>query len=348
MVFAASFILGFPVGVLLRRLGVVDRPNVRSSHERPTVRGGGIAIMAAVILGAFFARRPTTDGILIPLVGIAVFLAVLSFWDDLRSLPPAIRFGGHAAAALALLALLGWPHLKIEISQTHSIEPWTWCGFILMFLWLTGYTNAFNFMDGINGIAAGQGIITASGTALIIGWVTGDWNSPVVMGTVVVGGACAGFLPHNFPRARMFMGDVSSAPLGFLLAALALWIACDFGWWLLIPLGLLHANFVLDTGITLVRRLLRGERWYEAHREHFYQRLIRAGESHTFVTLLEMGLQLVVLGLMVVYLQSGAISRIGLIVAVIAVWICFFAYCEREFRGKAEIGQAESRNPIKC
>ena len=82
----------------------------------------------------------------------------------------------------------------------------------------------------------------------------------------VVAGAAAGFLPHNFPRARMFMGDVSSAALGFVLAGLAVWLGLEQGWWLLIPLGLLHANFILDTGITLGRRLLGGERWFAAHR----------------------------------------------------------------------------------
>jgi UDP-N-acetylmuramyl pentapeptide phosphotransferase/UDP-N-acetylglucosamine-1-phosphate transferase len=156
--------------------------------------------------------------------------------------------------------------------------------------------------------------------------------SPPVLLSLVIAGACAGFLPHNFPRARMFMGDVGSAPLGFLLAALVVWIARDYGWWLLIPLGLLHANFVLDTGLTLARRVLRGERWYEAHREHFYQRLIRAGKSHPFVTGLEMALQGVVLGLMVLYLHASVPARVGLIAVVILVWLAFFAYCERLFR----------------
>ena len=165
-----------------------------------------------------------------------------------------------------------------------------------------------------------------------------------MLGAVVIIGACAGFLPHNFPKARMFMGDVGSAPLGFLLAFLALWAAKEQGWWLLVPLALLHVNFVLDTGITLVRRVLRGEKWYDAHREHFYQRLIRSGKSHVFVTGCEMGLQLLVLGLMVAYLKSNPPVRVGLIGLVLLIWLVFFAYCEREFKNKAEIGKAESRN----
>jgi UDP-N-acetylmuramyl pentapeptide phosphotransferase/UDP-N-acetylglucosamine-1-phosphate transferase len=130
----------------------------------------------------------------------------------------------------------------------------------------------------------------------------------------------------------MFMGDVGSAPLGFLLAVLTLWLARTVGPWLVIPLALLHANFFLDTGITLCRRVLRGERWHEAHREHFYQRLIRSGKTHAFVTGLEMALQAVVLGLMVLYLFAGTPIRVGLATLVVLLWLAFFAYCERSFR----------------
>jgi len=133
-------------------------------------------------------------------------------------------------------------------------------------------------------------------------------------------------------NARMFMGDVGSAPLGFLLATLVLWLSRDHGWSLLIPLVLLHANFVLDTAITLARRILRRERWYSAHREHFYQRLVRSGKTHTFVTLWEMGLQVVVLLLMVAYLYVGPGAGVGLIIAVIAIWLLFFWYCECQFQ----------------
>ena len=113
---------------------------------------------------------------------------------------------------------------------------------------------------------------------------------------------------------------------------LVLWLAMEAGAWLLIPLTLLHANFVLDTGITLLRRIFRGERWYDAHREHFYQRLIRSGKSHPFVTGLEMILQIVVLGLMVLYLHASLPVRVGLAALVVLIWLAFFGYCECSFR----------------
>jgi UDP-N-acetylmuramyl pentapeptide phosphotransferase/UDP-N-acetylglucosamine-1-phosphate transferase len=146
--------------------------------------------------------------------------------------------------------------------------------------------------------------------------------------SLVVAGAALGFLPHNFPSARMFMGDVGSAPLGFLLAALVLWQAEAAGWWLLVPLGLLHANFVFDTGITLVRRIFRSERWYEAHREHFYQRFVRAGKTHPWVTLGEAGLQILVIGLLVLYLRASVEARILLAVVVLAIWMAYFCWAE--------------------
>jgi UDP-N-acetylmuramyl pentapeptide phosphotransferase/UDP-N-acetylglucosamine-1-phosphate transferase len=203
---------------------------------------------------------------------------------------------------------------------------------LLGFLWIVGYTNAFNFMDGINGLAAGQAVVTGFGMALLGGMAPNGYHSTPVLWSVAIASAALGFLPHNFPQARMFMGDVGSAPLGFWLAVLVLWLAMNAGAWLLVPLVLLHANFVLDTGITLLRRMMRGERWYAAHREHFYQRLVRSGKSHTFVTSLEMALQGVVLGLMVLYLHASAPVRVGLIALIILVWLAFFVFCEISFR----------------
>ena len=330
----SSFALGYPVANGLRRLGVIDRPNERSSHHAPTVRGGGIAIMLVVLLGALVLGR--TSAVTLVLSALSLGLAALSFWDDLRPLPAAVRFGGHALAALGVLHVLNWPRFSFDLISQPGVAWSALASGLFLFLWLTGYTNAFNFMDGINGLAAGQAIVTGLGMALLGSVASGQWS--VVSGqwsvllSLIIAGAALGFLPHNFPNARMFMGDVGSAPLGFLLAALVLWIARDYGWWLLIPLGLLHANFVLDTGLTLARRILRGDRWYEAHREHFYQRLIRAGKSHPFVTGLEMALQGVVLGLMVLYLHASVPVRVGLIAVVILVWLAFFAHCERLFR----------------
>lgn len=270
------------------------------------------------------------------LVGVCTLaLAVLSFFDDLKSIRVAIRLGCHLIAALVVLFVLGFSSITLGFSPDIGLLVPAALSGLLGCLWIVGYTNGFNFMDGINGIAAGQAAITGMGMALLVGLASGDFSSTPVLLSLTIAGAAIGFLPYNFPTARMFMGDVGSAPLGFLLSVLVLWLANIAGTWLLIPLALLHANFVLDTAITLVRRIARGDKWHQAHREHFYQRLVRSGRSHAFVTGWELGLQCFVLALMLLYLQVGVPLRIGLIVVVILIWLTFFVFCEFSFRRAA-------------
>jgi UDP-N-acetylmuramyl pentapeptide phosphotransferase/UDP-N-acetylglucosamine-1-phosphate transferase len=258
------------------------------------------------------------------LIGSSICLAAVSFVDDLKELPAGIRFCFQSLVAFNALWVLGIPFVG---------SIWHWPSAALLFLWIVGYTNAFNFMDGINGIAAGQAMITGFGMAALA-LANAHVSSPPVIGfSLVIAAAAAGFLPHNFPKARMFMGDVGSAPLGFLLAATAIWIAQEVGWHLFPALVLLHANFVLDTGITLVRRFRKGERWYEPHREHFYQRFIRAGRSHESVTAWEMGLQSLCVLLLVIHVRlSGYAGKLLPAMAVVAVWLIFFGTAELQFR----------------
>lgn len=327
-----SFLLCFPVYRLLERQGIVDRPNARSSHSTPTVRGGGLAIVITIALSALWVDARIGATPLVWFVGATVMLAVVSFFDDLKGVPAIVRFGTHALAAVIALHALGWPVLAIAVSPEWSFTLPFAISLLVGFLWLAGYTNAFNFMDGINGIAAGQAVLAATGYCVVACAAGAAWTDAPVLFSAAIAGAAAGFLPHNFPKARMFMGDVSSAPLGFLLAADALWIASTYGMWLLIPLALLNANFVLDTGITLARRILRGERWYDAHREHFYQRLTRAGRSHRFVTSWVIALQIGVVALMYFYVHASPAGRVWSTLAVAGCWLAFFLCCELQFR----------------
>jgi Fuc2NAc and GlcNAc transferase len=340
LIAVASYLLGFPVAKILTRLGALDQPNARSSHLQPVVRGGGMAMAGGAFL-LVFCGFPLPWGVTSVMLSAALGIGVVSFCDDIKSVGASIRFGCHSAAAIAALVALHFSGLGLGLGSSGIPLPVMALLWLLGFLWMVGYTNAFNFMDGINGLAAGQAIMTGFGMALLGSLAGGQWpvvssqwsavSSPILW-SLAIASAALGFLPHNFPQARMFMGDVGSAPLGFCLAMLTLWLAMEAGIWLLIPLALLHANFVLDTGITLVRRILRGERWYDAHREHFYQRLIRSGKSHPFVTGLEMALQLVVLGLTVLYLHASNPGRAGLAALVVLIWLAFFGYCEDSFR----------------
>jgi UDP-N-acetylmuramyl pentapeptide phosphotransferase/UDP-N-acetylglucosamine-1-phosphate transferase len=331
-----SWLIGFPVYRLLSRLGLLDNPNARSSHAVPTVRGGGLGIVVIVlVLGGVAGLHPPSV-LSVAWLLLALGLAVVSFLDDIRSLPWKVLFGTHGLVSAAFLYALarrgGFDGLSFPLASGLGI---------VLFLFLAGYANAFNFMDGINGIAASQAAVTSLGTIAVAVAAGVSFSHPALVLAAIIAGAAAGFLPHNFPRARMFMGDVGAVFMGFGLAAIAVWIAEDQGWWLLVPLGCLHANFILDTAITVVRRIMRGEVFHQAHREHFYQRLVRAGWSHTRVTLTEAALQIVVAVALTLGVTQGPRVMIWMVPVVCGIWLGFFGFCERTFvrheERKAEI-----------
>ena len=326
-----SLISGWLVYPLLVRWNVIDRPNERSSHVHPTARGGGIGFLAVILIGFGIWAAETGHVQYLPILIAAFVVAVVSFVDDLRSLSAGLRFGCHGLAAGTALWVLERNGLLADLGLPNTVAVRA-LALAVMFVWIVGYTNAFNFMDGINGISAMQGVICALGAVTLAMLEGVPADSPPLVLLVVIAGANAGFLPHNFPGARMFMGDVGGAPLGYLLAAATLWLGAAGGWGLFIPLMLLHANYVLDTGITLLRRILRGDKWYSAHREHFYQRLQRAGRSHVTVTLVEAALLLISVGLLASLTNCGLGARVAVMTLVVCKWLVFFAYAEREFQ----------------
>jgi len=326
-----SFGLGFPTWRLLVSRNILDKPNDRSSHARPTARGGGVAILGAIGLGALALGSFPPEPVLLLAVAVAWALGAVSFADDMRGVSAGVRFGCHAVAAAGMLAALAWSDgLFANLGEGVPMAARVVLGSAL-FLWICGHTNAFNFMDGINGIAGFQGFLTAAGMIVLSGLHTGEWFSPPQRLCALIAGGCLGFLPHNFPKARMFMGDVGSAPLGFLLAFALVWLCRRHGWELLAPLALIHANFVLDTGITLGRRVLRGEKWHLPHREHFYQRLIRAGRTHAFVSSSEALLVAACVGILALSLAGGILVKTLAYFGVLAVWGIFFLRIERVF-----------------
>ncbi len=334
LAFVLSYLLGFAARAVLARYGVVDLPNQRSSHDTPVMRGGGAAVLVAAAIAAALSTPPQSAPGFYWVALAGLVLAVVSFLDDLRSLPQVIRLGVQAGAAIIALAALG----LAGAARLHPLFA-AILGIAGSF-WIVGYTNAFNFMDGVNGMAGMQAVVTGVGTALVAVAAGGSRDHPAVVLATVIAGAGAGFLPHNFPRARMFLGDVGSAPLGFLLSVLAFWLARDLGWYLLGAFGLLHANFVLDTAITLVRRIMKGERLLESHRDHFYQLLVRAGKSHRFVTAWEGALQVVVLLVVLASVRMGWAGRAAAVGIVFAIWLTFFAYAGLTFRRRSNAADA--------
>ncbi len=252
------------------RSRLIDEPGERRSHSQATPRGGGIAIVAALLAAAIALglRFPAQASLALAFaVGLAA-VAGIGWIDDHRPLSPWLRLVVHALAA-AVLGAAVW----------HSSGSW-WLG-LAGFVLAVGLVNVWNFMDGINGLAASQAALVALGLA----WAGGPVWSWLALALL---GACLGFLPFNFPRARIFMGDVGSGALGYAVAALTVFAAARLGpysgAWALAALLPPLAAFLVDSSLTLLGRVRRGERWWTPHTQHAYQSWARRS-GHARVTL---------------------------------------------------------------
>lgn len=270
----ASWVLVGTIRTLALRRGVLDIPNARSSHVRPTPRLGGVGIVAAVVVPvvAVAAGAGLLTREIVVVLALATTVSLVSLLDDLRGLPAVTRLLVHLATAALAVAYLG--PLDVVVPGVTGGVARSAVAHGLTVVWIAGFINAFNFMDGTDGIAAGQAIVAATGWGIAGWWL----NEPglALLGAAVAA-ASAGFLPHNWSPATIFMGDVGSAFLGFLLATLPLLVDS--------PRPLLTAwlpvwPFVFDTTITLARRAHRGENLLAAHRSHLYQRLTQSGWPH--------------------------------------------------------------------
>lgn len=317
-------VLMTPAIQLLLWFGITDKPNARSSHSAPVVRGGGVLPICVFIVDAAFAgaSHPITTSWL---AGLA-FVATVSFVDDVRSLPAIFRMAIHGLAAAVVMLSLAPPGVILG-GGAHALLL-----FGIGVATIVGYTNAFNFMDGINGLAALQAILAGVGTAMVAISAGLSPSHPAVIFAWSAAGVAAGFLPYNFPKARVFMGDVGSASYGFIFSTLTVWLWLELGWRVGLLVAGLHLCFILDTGVTMLRRLLRRENVLRAHREHFYQRAVRSGLSHQQVTLRMMGIQLVitVASAVVAHLNLGAWHWF-VFAAAWMLWGLLFATFEHSF-----------------
>jgi UDP-N-acetylmuramyl pentapeptide phosphotransferase/UDP-N-acetylglucosamine-1-phosphate transferase len=299
------------LGGLLSPLGrriMLDRPNERSLHEQPVPRSGGIAIAAGVAAAAAASPIVTTQAVGI-MLGIALALAALSLADDIYTLPTLLRFGAHLAAAGAAVSLL------IGVS-----EP---LHFVLLVLAVAWYANLYNFMDGSDGLAGGMAVF---------GFGAYTWaahqagHAGLTTASVSVAAASLAFLLFNFHPARLFMGDVGSVPLGFLAGALGVLGWRDGVWPLWFPV-LVFAPFVCDATLTLAKRLLRRERVWQAHKDHYYQRLVRMGFGHRGAAWIEYAAMAGCAATALLFraadtaMQAGALGAAVIILIAIALWI---------------------------
>lgn len=258
---------------------LLDIPNERSSHQVPTVRGGGISIVVCALLGALllWLGGAISTEFTIAWIGGALLVAAIGWLDDHGHVAPAWRALCHFAAALWAVAWLdGLPALIVG----DGVIVLPWIGHILAILGTVWLINLFNFMDGIDGIAGAEGVFVGATGGLLL-WLSGAEGLGTL--SLILAAACCGFLIWNWPPAKIFMGDVGSGALGFFIAVLALAGEREGATPLLVWL-ILCGVFVCDATYTLLRRLVFRERWYAAHRSHAYQRLVQMGWSHRSVT----------------------------------------------------------------
>jgi len=282
--FFASYFTVKGIRILTKHRYIIDYPNERSLHEKPIPKGGGISIVFLTLIGFWMlyiidSSFHRVDWLIYFSLG-ALLIAAISFIDDIYSVRNTIRFVIHCFAAIIIVWGIGYVD---ELSVPFGKDVYFGIvGIILTILFIAGLTNAYNFMDGIDGIASLQGILAGIGWG-VIGYV---YTEPfILLLGLLVASVTAGFFVHNWHPAKIFMGDVGSAFLGFVFASVTI-MAFKLDP-LLFYVGILFVwPFIFDTIYTLFRRLIRGENIFIAHRSHLYQRLVIAGWNHTSVTLL--------------------------------------------------------------
>ena len=236
-----------------------DIPNDRSLHVRPTPRVGGWGIVPVSVVAMLIVAPSLWFAAL-----ATAFLAAVSQIDDRRGLPARVRFAAHLIAVAALVALF-----------PAAVSWWALCALAFLMIWLV---NLYNFMDGADGLAGGMALFGFAGYAA--GALLSDHPMPeLALASLAVAGAALGFLFFNFHPARIFLGDAGSISLGYLAGALGYWGWRGGAWPVWFP-ALVFAPFIGDASVTLARRLARGEKFWQAHREHYYQRMVRSGVGH--------------------------------------------------------------------
>lgn len=298
---------------LARRLE--DHPNERSLHVAPTPRVGGLGLVPAALSFAAAVATPPLAAIL----AAAFFIALVSFADDLRSLPVAVRLPAHfSAAAVAVLALGGSP----GVGWSEAIAA------VIAIAWMT---NLYNFMDGSDGLAGGMAVVGFGALALAAG-ASGD--TALALAATAIASASAGFLFHNFPPARVFLGDSGSVCLGFLAGALGVLGVAASSWPAWFPL-LVFSPFIVDATFTLARRLWRREKVWKAHRSHAYQRLVLSGWSRRRLALWAYALMLASAASALAALRSGPEGRSAILVAWLAIYFLLLVAVERRTKAQA-------------
>jgi len=300
----AALAVGWLARTRLSKLAI-DQPNARSLHTTPVPRTGGIGLLLGAVAGWILAEPAFS----VMLWCAATLVIAISLLDDLHGLSAAIRLAAHlSAATLVAVGLLGNESLLLT------------AGAVLAIAWMC---NLYNFMDGSDGLAGGMAFFGFMAYAAAA-WFAGSTQFALI--NIAISAAAAGFLIHNFHPAKIFLGDAGSVTIGFFAATFGLigWVQHDWAWWF--PF-MVFSPFVIDASVTLLRRLLSGARVWEAHRDHYYQRLVQLGFGHRNTALMEYAMMVgsAVAGLWAMTLpetmQYSVLTVTAVIFLLVIVWI---------------------------
>jgi len=305
--FIFSLILTYLVRIIAIKKSIIDTPNERSSHTVPTPRGGGLAIIVVWFAGLIylFVNGQIEKQLFLALMS-GIILAVISLLDDILDLKPAIRMLAQVITAAFAMGFLGGFNL---LSENQNTVIWL-ISSIVVFIGIIWFINLFNFLDGIDAYASQEAILVATGILLL----TDNQLSALLIA------ATAGFLIWNFPKAKIFMGDVGSTQLGFVLVVLGIYFhnteSMNISNWLI-----LTSLFWFDATFTLYRRWRNNEQLSVAHKKHAYQRLVQGGFSHLKVDIYAVILNILLIG--IVYLNHYYLHQ-GIILLIIVILVMFF------------------------
>jgi len=305
--FVIIVFISFGMVIIIRRWllrsHIVDIPNERSSHLIPTPRGGGLSIvmivMSVILVYSFISHQWQQSLVFLTMGGL---IAWLGWRDDVHSLSPKLRLLVQTLAAVVTILGLGYfRSLTIPIIGEINIG---WVGIPLTVLWIVGLTNAYNFMDGLDGFAGGVAV-AAGFSWMLLSFLSGEFQNELVFWIAFsITAGSAGFLIHNWPPAKIFMGDVASTFLGYSFAIVPLISIRNTSGDAALAAVVIMWTFILDGGITFARRLIKGEHVFEAHRTHLYQRLAINGVRNFQVNLLFIALTLIGLLLLLGWLRG--------------------------------------------
>lgn len=305
------------------RLQILDRPNERSSHLAPVPLGGGLLITLIVLAtSAWVANESDWQRSLIYIVSASI-IAWMGWRDDVRSLPAVFRL--LVQGLIAITSIWGMGYFKVVAVPILGDVQLGVVGILITFLWIVGLTNAYNFMDGIDGMAGGVACSAALGWM----WLSSNTETWFVFWTALaIAASSLGFLRHNWSPARVFMGDVGSTFLGYTFAVLSL-VSADQGGDALLIGTLLMWIVIMDSFVTFLGRLVRGENVFSGHRSHLFQRLVLSGYKHTTISLLYILLTAIAGVLAFLWSQDDKVAPYLIFFGLPSVWILLSMHAAR-------------------